>query len=123
MGSPQAAGEPPSPGAAQAAVLPPLPAPLFEHFVVCGLAGHGLQTVQGEPGFLGVEVKYKPAFLDRLPHGDDPKRQPPPQLPTVRKARGRRILAHGRARMTHARLRAPAAACAAAASVCPRRWS
>ncbi|KIY96716.1 hypothetical protein MNEG_11246 [Monoraphidium neglectum] len=56
--------------------------PLFEHFVVCGLSGHGLQTVQGEPGFLGTDVNYKPSFLDRLPHSDNPKRQPPPQLPT-----------------------------------------
>jgi hypothetical protein len=69
---------------AAAACCAPPPPPLFEHFVVCGLSGQNLQTVLGEQGFLGSDVKYKPSFLDRLPHHDNPKRQPPPQLPTVR---------------------------------------
>jgi len=69
--------------ATAAAPSAPQQLPLFEHFVVCGLSGQNLQTVLGEQGFLGSDqVKYKPSFLDRLPHGDDPKRQPPPQLPT-----------------------------------------
>lgn len=72
-------------GAAPAGPDPgPSPPPLFEHFVVCGLSGAGLAAVSGEGGFLGSDVKYKPAFLDRLPHGDDARRRPPPpQLPTV----------------------------------------
>lgn len=61
---------------------------LFEHFVVCGLTGQSLQTVQGEPGFVGGTAKYKPSLIDHFPHVEDPKLQPPPQLSTVRPERG-----------------------------------
>jgi hypothetical protein len=125
-----AAGRAPAAAPAGAAAPPPLP--LFEHFVVCGLAGQGLQTVLGSQGFLGTEVKYKPSFLDRLPHCDDPKRQPPPQLPTVRplpraapapgarEAVARRSRPRGGSPQPHA---APGAAAAAAAAPRHRRAS
>lgn len=57
---------------------------LWEHFVVVGLPNTGLQTVHGEPGFLGTDQKYKPAFVDSLPHSNfDEACRLPPQLPTV----------------------------------------
>jgi hypothetical protein len=56
---------------------------LFEHFVVCGLTGQGLVSLSGDTGFVGTEATYQPNYIDHLPHWDDPKDQPPPQLPTV----------------------------------------
>ena len=56
---------------------------LFEHFVVCGLTGQGLVSLNGDTGFAGAEAAYKPSYIDHLPLWDDPKDQPPPQLPTV----------------------------------------
>ncbi|KAF6266032.1 AEX-3 domain-containing protein [Scenedesmus sp. NREL 46B-D3] len=63
------------------------PKHLWQHFVVIGLTNNRpLQTVHGEPGFLGTEARYQPNFIDGLPHIDEAlnkTKQPPPQLPTV----------------------------------------
>lgn len=57
---------------------------LWEYFVVAGLPKVGLQTVQGDAGFLGTDQKYKPVFVDSLPHSTfDESCHLPPQLPTV----------------------------------------
>jgi hypothetical protein len=57
---------------------------LWEYFVVAGLPKVGLQTVQGDAGFLGTDQKYKPVFVDSLPHSSfDESCHLPPQLPTV----------------------------------------
>jgi hypothetical protein len=58
---------------------------LWEYFVVVGLPKAGLQTITGDAGFLGTDQKYKPAFVDSLPHSNfDEASRLPPQLPTVR---------------------------------------
>jgi hypothetical protein len=58
---------------------------LWEYFVVVGLPKAGLQTITGDAGFLGTDQKYKPAFVDSLPHSHfDEASRLPPQLPTVR---------------------------------------
>eukprot|EP00879_Flechtneria_rotunda_P012714 GHRR01013277.1.p1 GENE.GHRR01013277.1~~GHRR01013277.1.p1 ORF type:complete len:1835 (+),score=708.37 GHRR01013277.1:594-6098(+) len=67
---------------------------LWEHFVVCGLSGSGLQTLQGDNGFLGTDHRYKAHFVDSLPHTGDHKRQPPPQLPTCCLPAGVDIILH-----------------------------
>lgn len=52
--------------------------------MVVGLPNSGLQTVQGDTGFLGTEQKYKAGFVDSLPHSTfDEACRLPPQLPTV----------------------------------------
>jgi hypothetical protein len=60
---------------------------VWEHFVVIGLTHNKpLQTVHGEPGFLGTDARYKPDFIDCLPYVDEASnkgKRPPPQLPTV----------------------------------------
>jgi hypothetical protein len=60
---------------------------LWEYFLVIGLPKVGLQTVQGDAGFLGTDQRYKPAFMDSLPKSTfDESCRFPPQLPTVSEA-------------------------------------
>lgn len=68
----------------QEAAAGPQQEQLWEYFVVAGLPKVGLQTLQGEAGFLGTDQKYKPAFVDSLPNSAfDESCRLPPQLPTV----------------------------------------
>jgi hypothetical protein len=61
--------------------------PLWDSFVVVGLPrsnSSALATVHGEPGFLGSASRYKPVFIDSLPHSSfDEHCRLPPQLPIV----------------------------------------
>lgn len=68
----------------QEAAAGPQQEQLWDSFVVVGLPKVALQTIQGDAGFLGTDQKYKPAFVDSLPHTtfEEPCRLPP-QLPTV----------------------------------------